>query len=190
MQSAAGFCLAVGDKLYFLSSGCKTQRNADPNTTGLAILRRDGSTSVDAGPREGTLTTRPVTFRGKHCFVNVAAAKSEHRVEVLDRAGSVIALFTKANCEPIAASLAVRLSRASRLAGVVLDSRRRAQYNDGLDSRVASVSASGSDAGRSVGISGLRACVSRVVATCRGPALAPRCEPARAGPRPRVWRQT
>ena len=102
VQSAAGFCLVVGDKLHFYVSGCKAQRNADPNTTGLAVLRRDGFTSMDAGPKEGTLTTRPVTFRGTHCFVNVAAPTGELRVEVLDADGKAIAPFTKANCEPIA----------------------------------------------------------------------------------------
>jgi hypothetical protein len=52
---------------------------------GLATLRRDGFASMN-GP--GTLTTRPVTFTGKHLFVNLAG---EVRVELLDAAGKVVA---------------------------------------------------------------------------------------------------
>ena len=55
------------------------------------MLRRDGFASMDAGDEDGTLTTRPVTFRGKHLFVNVAAEGGELRAEVLDEDGQVIA---------------------------------------------------------------------------------------------------
>jgi hypothetical protein len=84
VQSVGGCCLIVGDKLYFYASG----RNATTDTTGLAVLRRDGFASMEAGEREGTLTTRPVRFSGKHLFVN--AKLGELRVEVLDRDGNVI----------------------------------------------------------------------------------------------------
>ena len=40
---------------------------------GLALLRRDGFASMDAGPDEASLTTRVVRFNGKHLFVNAAA---------------------------------------------------------------------------------------------------------------------
>jgi hypothetical protein len=51
---------------------------------GLAMLRRDGFASMD-GP--GDLTTRLVTFKGQHLFVNV---DGEVRVEVLDEAGKIL----------------------------------------------------------------------------------------------------
>ena len=96
VQSAGGCCLIVGDKLHFYCSG----RGAG-NVTSLAILRRDGFTSMDAGEKEGTLTTRPVTFRGKYLFVNVDAPSGELRVEALTEENEVIAPFSAANCEPI-----------------------------------------------------------------------------------------
>jgi hypothetical protein len=69
--------------------------------TGLALLRRDGFASMDAGPAEGTLTTRPLKFAGKHLFVNVAAPQGELRAEVLGEDGNFVAPFTAANCKPV-----------------------------------------------------------------------------------------
>jgi hypothetical protein len=56
---------------------------------------------MDTADAEGTLTTRPVRFSGKHLFVNVAAGTGELRAEILDRDGRVIGSFARANCEPI-----------------------------------------------------------------------------------------
>jgi hypothetical protein len=90
----------VGDKLYFYVSGA-AQGSRDPNSTGLAILRRDGFTSMDAGEQEACLTTRPVKFSGKRLFVNVNAPKGRLLVEALDADGKVIAPFTRDNCTPM-----------------------------------------------------------------------------------------
>ena len=101
VQSAGGCCLVVGDKLYFYVSGRAGIRGSPlsgVSTTGLAILRRDGFASMDAGDREGTLTTRPVRFRGKHLFVNLDAADGELRVEALDEKGNALEPFTKETC--------------------------------------------------------------------------------------------
>ena len=95
----------VGDKLYFYFSaraGIKGSKASGACTTGLAILRRDGFASMDAGETEGTLTTRPVQFNGKHLFVNLDAKQGELRVEAIDAQGKPIAPFTKENCEPLA----------------------------------------------------------------------------------------
>jgi len=97
VQSVGGGCLVVGDKLYFYASG----RKARANSTGLAFLRRDGFASLDAGPQGGVLTTRPVTFNGRHLFVNVDAPDGELRVEALDENGSVIEPFSQADCTPV-----------------------------------------------------------------------------------------
>jgi hypothetical protein len=79
--------------------GCQ---NADAGaSTGLATLRRDGFASLDAGPEGGTLTTRPVRFRGKHLFVNLEAPDGELRVEVLDEQGRPIAPFDREHCQPV-----------------------------------------------------------------------------------------
>lgn len=96
----------VGDKLYFYASGRTDtpgtfEQRAHKCTTGLATLRRDGFTSMDAGEDAGHLTTRPVRFKGKHLFVNVDADEGELRVEVLDKAGDVVAPFSLENCRAV-----------------------------------------------------------------------------------------
>jgi hypothetical protein len=105
VQSAGGGCLIVGDKLHFYVSGRRQGlKPADEiDSTGLAILRRDGFASLDAGNQQGALTTRTVRFGGNRLFVNVDAPKGSLRAEILDQEGNVLAPFTKANCEPIAA---------------------------------------------------------------------------------------
>ncbi|MEO8681189.1 MAG: glycosyl hydrolase family 32 [Vicinamibacterales bacterium] len=115
VQSAGGGCVVVGDRLHFYVSG----RQGRPGTgapgvcsTGLATLRRDGFASMDWLPGEartlrrgpvaaGTLITRPVTFSGGHLFVNADLTGGELRVEVLDRAGRVVAPFTATACIPV-----------------------------------------------------------------------------------------
>jgi hypothetical protein len=104
VQSAGGCCLIAGDRLFFYVSG----RGGAPGTfapgtcvTGLATLRRDGFASMEAGEAEGTLTTRPVTFRGKHLFVNLDAPEGEFRAEVLDRGGRTQPRFTSGDCLPL-----------------------------------------------------------------------------------------
>jgi hypothetical protein len=104
VQSAGGCCLIVGDKLYFYVSGragVPGSPASGVSSTGLAILRRDGFASMDGGASAGTLTTRPVRFRGKHLFVNVDADCGGLRVAVLDQSGKVIAPFSRANCVPV-----------------------------------------------------------------------------------------
>jgi hypothetical protein len=109
VQSAGGCCLVVGDHLYFYVSGragkslpgCTYVENG--GSTGLALLRRDGFASMDAGDAEGALTTRAVRFGGKYLFVNATTGTGELRVEVLDRERQVIAPFRRENCVPLRA---------------------------------------------------------------------------------------
>lgn len=109
VQSAGGCCLVVGDRLYFYYSGragksfpgCEFSDAG--GSTGVAFLRRDGFASMDAGAEEGTLTTRPVTFKGRYLFVNAATAKGELRVAVLDQNGQEVEPFTRARCVPLQA---------------------------------------------------------------------------------------
>jgi len=70
-------------------------------STGLALLRRDGFASLDAGTSLGSLTTRLVTFKGKYLFVNTNTKDGELRVEILDHTGQVIAPFSSNNCHSI-----------------------------------------------------------------------------------------
>jgi hypothetical protein len=106
VQSVAGGPLVVGDKLYFYFSGRAKPRDDDDDwdadaATGLAMLRRDGFASMDAGEKTGTLTTRLVTFKGKYLFVNADCPKGELKAEVLDKDGRVIEPFDLDNCEPV-----------------------------------------------------------------------------------------
>jgi hypothetical protein len=70
-------------------------------STGIALLRRDGFASLEAGAEGGTLTTRPVTFRGSRMFVNAATQAGELRVAILDEDGCPMAPYTLENCRPI-----------------------------------------------------------------------------------------
>jgi hypothetical protein len=110
VQSAAPCCLIAGDKLHFYLSGRagKSYRGPPPcndhdsgGSTGLAILRRDGFASMDAGDAGGVLVTRPVLFTGKRLFVNIDAPRGELRAEALDESGRPIAPFTAAQCSPV-----------------------------------------------------------------------------------------
>ncbi len=67
-----------GDELWFYYTGFKYQgsgRAFDPDRSAicLAVLRRDGFMSVDAGASPGTLVTRPFTVSGKKLLVNLNA---------------------------------------------------------------------------------------------------------------------
>jgi len=104
LRPAGGGCVVVGDHLYFYyegTSGLTREGKASRNETmtiSLAKLRRDGFASMEAHGKSGTLETRPVTFSGKHLFVNLDAPKGSLKVAVLDRNGKPIAPFTAENC--------------------------------------------------------------------------------------------
>lgn len=108
VHSTTGVCLVVGDKLYFPYSAYSGAAPSGERGTytggsiGMAMLRRDGFASMDAGESVGALTTRPVTFNGRHLFVNVnTASGGSLRVEILDRNGKIIGPFSAENCVPV-----------------------------------------------------------------------------------------
>ena len=100
-----------GDELWFYYSGFKythesldyvgeypngefvpdPSRDPDSGAICLAVLRRDGFISLDAGEQEGMVLTDPFKLPGGKLFVNVDAVKGELRVEVLDCKGKVVA---------------------------------------------------------------------------------------------------
>jgi len=110
VQSAGGGCLVVRDKLYFYVSGRMLgDRFWDGNChTGLAMMRRDGFASMDAGEATGALTTRPVRFTGTHLFVNLDAPAGELRVAVLDREMKPVDGLTVADCRPVRADSTIQ----------------------------------------------------------------------------------
>jgi len=109
VQSVGGGCLVVGGRLFFYySARAKPKKEWDADaSTGLAFLRRDGFASMDADARGGTLTTRPVKFKGRFLFVNVDCPRGELRVEVLDPDGKPIPPFTAENCVPLSCDRAL-----------------------------------------------------------------------------------
>jgi hypothetical protein len=99
-----------GDELWFYYTGLKYRScweyvgeyphgehvplpglDPDHGAVCLAVLRRDGFISLDAGEPEGTLLTEPFTLPGEKLFVNVEALQGELRAEILDPAGEVLA---------------------------------------------------------------------------------------------------
>jgi hypothetical protein len=112
VQSLGNICTVRGDKLWIYYTGFQGDSNKlggnwlqngmyDRGATGVALLRRDGFVSLDAGAEPGTLVTRPVTFCGKQLFVNVDSPRGVLRVEVLDQDGQPIQPFTLENSIPI-----------------------------------------------------------------------------------------
>ncbi len=84
------------DELWFYYSGIKyrlpPEGVKEVGAICLAILRRDGFVSMDAGNQEGTLLTEPIVVTTSRLFVNVDASQGELRAEVLDMDGVVVAL--------------------------------------------------------------------------------------------------
>ena len=92
------------DELWFYYTGIKQyafitsgrQRGYDDYFSNasaicLAVLRRDGFISLDAGEEEGTVVTQPFQLQGTKLFVNVDAGNGTLRVEALDGEGTVLA---------------------------------------------------------------------------------------------------
>jgi hypothetical protein len=85
-----------GDELWFYYTGSKYRRSpkradTDNGAICLAVLRRDGFVSMDAGAEEGMLLTRPFEIPGPRLFVNVATPGGELRIDVLGDDGAVLA---------------------------------------------------------------------------------------------------
>jgi hypothetical protein len=116
VQSLGNICIVRGDMLWFYYIGFA----GDPNVrlgengitnsmqtglygngaTGIAFLRRDGFVSLNSQGKEGSLTTRPLIFSGKHLFVNIDAPKGTLYAEAIDIKGNVIEPFSFRNCIP------------------------------------------------------------------------------------------
>jgi hypothetical protein len=82
------------EKLY-------NSRVHDQYSTGLATLRLDGFICLSAGPKAGTLETKPFKLEGGKLELNIDAARGEILVEVLDEDGQPIAGFSHADAKPV-----------------------------------------------------------------------------------------
>lgn len=86
------------DELWFYYTGLKYRAEpAQPESGGigaicLAVLRRDGFVSLNAGEAPGTITTKPFKWSGSKLMANVETSeRGKLRAEVLDAEGTVIA---------------------------------------------------------------------------------------------------
>ncbi|HUY32397.1 MAG TPA: hypothetical protein VMV69_06420 [Pirellulales bacterium] len=109
--------IARGDELWFYYTGLKYRanfthegdaypngrdvpvlgRDRDVGAVCLAVLRRDGFISLDAGEEPGTLLTKPFVLVGTKLHVNIDATAGELAVTVLDGDGRSVAVS-----EPVA----------------------------------------------------------------------------------------
>lgn len=94
LHTTTGVFVVLDDRLVFPYCAYSGEAGDDRHdmyggaAIGLASLRRDGFASMEAADNSGVLTTRPVTFKGTHLFVNF---NGELRVELLDQSGKVVA---------------------------------------------------------------------------------------------------
>lgn len=65
---------------------------------GLATLRKDGFASLDAGPAEGSITTRKLPRVSGPLHVNYRTTGGSLKVEVLDQSGLVIPGYSRNDC--------------------------------------------------------------------------------------------
>lgn len=86
-----------GDELWFYYTGLRHRiapKTPDPKwgAVCLAVLRRDGFISLDAGDTPGTLMTKSFVLSGTKLFVNTDAAGGDCKVEVLDGQQKALAI--------------------------------------------------------------------------------------------------
>jgi len=95
-----GDCVTVGDRDYIYYCGYSAGHKVGDRQNGLAVLRKNGFVSRDAGAAGGSLLTPLVAFSGAHVTVN-ANIEGELRVRVLNKGGNAVPGFDWADCEPI-----------------------------------------------------------------------------------------
>lgn len=66
-------------------------RDRDGGAICLAVLRRDGFVSLDAGEQPGHIVTRRFSWRGDKLLINTAARDGKVQVEILDEQDEVLA---------------------------------------------------------------------------------------------------
>lgn len=103
MIFTTGLPLLINDELWFYYTGFyNTHEELPPKASiGLAILRKDGFVSIDAGEDEGYIITKPFIFKGKELYINADASRGNILVEVLDLSDKAIFGFSRNECFPI-----------------------------------------------------------------------------------------
>jgi hypothetical protein len=95
-----GDCVTVGDREYVYYGGYSAGHKVGNRQIGVAMLRRNGFVSRDAGAQPGRLRTPLVKLSGSRMTVN-ATVKDELRVRVLDEEGRALSGFGFPDCQPV-----------------------------------------------------------------------------------------
>jgi len=95
-MTSPGSIVERDDELWLYYGGLRTYANVslgnnDQGAACLAVLRRDGFISLDAGESAGTLDTEPFTMPAARLMVNLDAAHGELLVELFDDSGERLA---------------------------------------------------------------------------------------------------
>ena len=119
LSPMGGICVIKDERLWFYYTAMRgdatetTPYSNDPEigwrrngmhfnaSIGVATMRRDGFAGLVADGR-GEVTTKPVTFSGKHLFVNAECRFGSLAAEVLDEQGTILPGFAAADCLPLA----------------------------------------------------------------------------------------
>jgi hypothetical protein len=125
-----------GDELWFYYTGIKhyafvTSGNEpgyddyfpDKGAVCLAVLRRDGFLSLDAGEETGTLLTKPFILRGTTLHLNVDAVGGELDVAVLDGAGQTVAVSAPVTADQLRAAIHWKSGNLENLQGTAVSLR-------------------------------------------------------------------
>jgi hypothetical protein len=93
--------ITVGDKEYiYISGNAVGHKTRTDRTVGMAISRKNGFVSRDAGSETGLLKTPPAMLPGNYFTAN-ANVREEMRVRLLDTAGKVFPGFDWTDCVPV-----------------------------------------------------------------------------------------
>lgn len=93
-------CVTVGDRDYVYYGGYSQGHKVGDRQVGLAILRKNGFVSRDAGSKGGALRTPLAQLPGDLMTVN-AAVRGELKVRVINGKGRAISGYGWSDCEPI-----------------------------------------------------------------------------------------
>ena len=98
-------------------------RDRDAGAVCLAVLRRDGFVSLDAGAEPGTMLTRPFALPGTKLRLNADAAEGEIIVTLLDGAGNTVAVSEGVAGDHVRADVKWKQGDLSSLTGQVVSLR-------------------------------------------------------------------
>ncbi|HOW71978.1 MAG TPA: hypothetical protein PKY77_15370 [Phycisphaerae bacterium] len=94
--------LVEGDKVRLYYGGFDVTHGADGRgAIGLAVLRKDGFASLDAGANAGTVTTHPLVGVRGPLRVNYRAVRGSLKVEIVDGQGRPLAGYSRQECDSL-----------------------------------------------------------------------------------------